>query len=323
MPTASTTLAEKRVDLVALVEGDELPEREYVPGSSETIPRGARVHIAAKRKTGKSLAFCTSTGLRIVKAGGTVAVLDRENGEAESARRMRSVLEAWEAPPELYEAVRARYHYYAFPALDLSWCGDQSYLETFGGCDVVFFDSSRSHLTRLGLKENNSDDFAAFVEALSTPLFLSGVSTVVLDNTGWDNTHARGSSSKDDLAEVIYKLDKSEPFTLWQRGTLELDVVDCRFGDHFGTWTMSVGAGTYEPWLRSGEAEAEPPLADEVVKACAQEWAEVQGALHRSEIERRLGRGPKDGSVGRAITAMVELGRVKKLDDGRIVYSVP
>ena len=193
-PTPAQALERSRVDLVGIIR-DGIPEREYVPGADGLLPRAKRVHIAAERKTGKSLSIAVVTAVQIVAAGGTVVVLDRENGADEYARRLRDVLDARDVDRE---RVREHLRYHAWPALRLDW--GEGYAAAFAGADVVIFDSSRSHLTPLGLKEDQSDDFAAFTDALIDPLMQAGIATVILDNAGHqEKDRPRGTSSKGDL----------------------------------------------------------------------------------------------------------------------------
>jgi len=158
---ATETLDAARVDLVGLIERG-IPEREYVPGTNRIFPAAKRLHVAAEKKTGKSLALGVVLALRIVKEGGSVSVLDRENGEDEYARRLASVMEAWNATSTFREQVRSNFRYFGFPQMALHWNVDATYPAAFEQDDVVIFDSSRSHLTPLGLKENSSDDYTEF-----------------------------------------------------------------------------------------------------------------------------------------------------------------
>jgi hypothetical protein len=145
------------------------------------------------------------TALDIVAAGGTVVILDRENGPEESARRLETVLDARDADEGVREAVRKRLHYHAWPAMRLAWRHDPDYPDAFAGTDVVTFDSTRSHTAPLGLAEDASDDWAAFTASLIDPLMRAGITTVILDNAGHvDKDRPRGSSSKGDLCDVAF-----------------------------------------------------------------------------------------------------------------------
>jgi hypothetical protein len=251
-------LERSRVDLIEMGR-DGIPEREYLPGAHGLLPRGKRVHVAAEKKTGKSLAIGVVLPIDVIVAGGTVAVLDRENGADESARRLRDVLDARGADDALKERAREHYRYYAWPPLRLDWADDPAYVDAFADVDLVVFDSSRSHLTPLRLKEESSDDYSAFTTALVDPLMRAGVTVIVLDNTGHaEKERARGTSAKEDLCDVAFTMKVLSAFSSARQGRVELRCIASRLGEIDGTWQMQLGGGTFGPWKRVG---ARPPTA--------------------------------------------------------------
>jgi len=267
--TPASALERSRVDIVLMIR-EGIPPREYVPGAPELLPKGKRIHIAAERKTGKSLSIAVVTALQIVVAGGTVVVLDRENGADEYARRLRDVLEARDADDSFRERVRERLRYHAWPTLSLDW--RDGYSEAFDGVDVVIFDSSRSHLTPLGLKEDLSDDFAAFTTALIDPLMQAAITTVILDNAGHvEKDRPRGTSSKGDLCDIAFTMRTLSPFSSTLAGRLELRCTDSRIGEISGTWHMELGDGCYGDWQKIGAhpLEARDELRDAAVEVLA------------------------------------------------------
>jgi hypothetical protein len=198
-----------------------------------------------------------------------VAVLDRENGADEFARRVESVLDARGAGAALRDAVSERLRYYAWPSLSLDWRDDPSYVEVFADVDLVIFDSTRSHLTSLGLKEDQSDDFAAFASALIDPLTMAGVATLTLDNVGHvEKGRSRGTSAKADLCDVVYVMDGVTPFSLDVAGRVELRCTHSRIGEVDGAWEMELGGGHYGSWRRLGArpAAARSDLLDAVLE---------------------------------------------------------
>lgn len=197
--TAQERLQESRVDLVELIDNG-IPAREYIPGTNGVLPVGKRLHISAPRKTGKSLVVGVVLALRIVKEGGSVAVLDRENGEEEYARRMASVMEAWNANETLGAKIRTSYSYYAFPQMELSWGCDPSYGDAFAHNDVVVFDSSRSHLTPLSSGRTPPMTTTGSFRPSSTPCGVrarrrSCWTTPATKGHGREDLHLRGISA--------------------------------------------------------------------------------------------------------------------------------
>ncbi len=265
---AAEALKRARVDVIGLIR-EGIPEREYVQGTGRTIVKSKRHHCAAEGKTGKSITMGVVMAVDVVAAGGTVAVLDRENGADEFARRLEAVLDARDTNAAARKAVGARLRYYAWPTLSLDWRDDPSYAGAFADVDLVIFDSTRSHLTPLGLKEDQSDDFAAFASALIDPLTMAGVATLMLDNVGHvEKGRPRGSSAKTDLCDVVYVMNGVTPFSLDVAGRVELRCTHSRIGEVDGAWEMELGSGHYGSWRRLGArpAAARNDLLDAVLE---------------------------------------------------------
>lgn len=319
----ASALAAARRDLIAIIE-DGIPDREYLAGTGDALPTPARLLIAAEKKTGKSIVIGVVVALRIIEAGGTVAVLDRENGEVEYARRLDSVLRAWDADDELRQAVRERFRYYAFPQVGLAWGEDPDYPAVFEGVDAVIFDSSRPMLGAMGLKENSSDDYDRFVQAIINPLFKAAVTTIILDNTGWDGGgRSRGTSAKGDLADVEYGMSQADPFNADTRGRVELRVNYSRFGEVFGTWDMEIGGGTYGQLRRTSaraKAAKQQQMTKRIVELLTAERLLAGGGLNGADIARRCERDKSDQTVRRALAKLVEADEIDKDDDG--IYTV-
>lgn len=245
-----------RVDLMAMIR-DGIPEREFLPGTGDAIARGKRHHIAGEAKAGKTLTIAVVGALDVVAAGGTVHIFDRENGAEEYARRLEMVLDARHATDELRQLVARNYRYHAWPQLKLEWGKDPAYAEALGGADLVIFDSSRRHLTSVGLTEDSSDDFSVFTDALIDPLMLAGITTIILDNTGHgDKDRARGTSAKADLCDVMFSLKAAEKFGVHRAGRVEMVCTHSRIGEVDGTWTLELGAGEYGSWKRKTGSDA-------------------------------------------------------------------
>lgn len=233
-------LADTRVDLLALID-DGLPERAWLPESERMLACGARHHVAAPMKSGKSLCFLAHA-VNMVIAGARVVILDRENGEGEYARRLHDILA--DRPASARDAVRDRLAYYAWTELKLTDSAELG--NAFGGVDLVVLDSTRTLLSALALDENSSDDFAKFSIAIIEPLFRAGIASVQLDNTGHgDSSRARGSSTKGDLADVLYSLKPTQAFDANRRGRLRLARERSRYGDVAPAFSMDLGAGHF------------------------------------------------------------------------------
>jgi hypothetical protein len=246
-------LADARVDLLARIE-DGMPDRAWLPRSEHMLARGARHHVAAPLKSGKSLGFLAHA-VNMVIAEARVVILDRENGADEYARRLRDILN--DRPANARAAIRERLAYYAWPQIKLT--DGPGLAAAIGTPDIVILDSTRTFLSGFQLDEDSSDDFAKFAAAIVDPLFRAGIATVQLDNTGHGDTgRARGSSSKGDLADVLYSLKTTTPFDEHRRGHLKLVRAHSRFGDVAPAFTIELGAGHFGAFTPDTTAADDP-----------------------------------------------------------------
>lgn len=289
-PKPIEALERARVDVVARIKAG-IPERQFVDGTGRTIVKSKRHHLAAGGKTGKSLTMGVVMAHDVVAAGGTVAVLDRENGSDEFARRLEAVLDARSGDRD---AVSERLRYYAWPSLSLDWRDDPSYVEAFADVDLVIFDSTRSHLTPLGLKEDQSDDFAAFTSALIDPLSKAGIATLTLDNVGHvEKGRPRGTSAKADLCDIAYVMHGVKPFSLDVAGRVELRCTHSRIGEVDGAWEMELGGGHYGSWRRLG---ARPAAArSDLLEAVVDVLVSAGGVLGTNKIAAAIRSRPGNG----------------------------
>jgi hypothetical protein len=258
-PTPREALEHAQVDVIGMIRAG-IPAREFVAGTAGAFPKGKRCHVTAEKKTGKSISIAVATAVEIVAAGGSVAVLDRENGADEYARRTDSVLVARDADDAFREQVRQRLRYYAWPALSLAWREDPDYPAALGESEVVIFDSSRQHLTPLGLDENSAGDWSQFSDGLIDPLMQAGKTTIVLDNAGHlEKDRARGTTAKEDLADLAFTMKVIAPFSLSVAGRIHLRCIASRIGELTigDTWQMELGAGHYGSWQQLGRERPE------------------------------------------------------------------
>ncbi len=236
----AAVLEAARVDLIALWR-DGIPPRRFVPGCEPWLIAGKRYLMPAPAGTGKTL-VAQVIAVEVIAHGGTVAIIDVENGADEYAARLADILGDRDA---LAEACSERLRYYAWPALRADWNAD-AWAAALAGVDLAVFDSSRLVLSTLGLAEDSNDDYARFVNALLIPLARAGTTPLTLDNTGHeDKDRARGASAKADLNEVVYVLKVAKPFDRGQTGEAHLDRRRTRFAELPARLVVSLGGGLY------------------------------------------------------------------------------
>jgi AAA domain/IclR helix-turn-helix domain len=259
------------VNLVQLIQ-EGIPEREWLPASEGLLAAGRRHLCAAPAKTGKSLAWLVHA-VNIVLAGGSVVILDRENGAEEYARRLSDVLEAKDASEADWAAVDKRLTYCQWPLVRMTDAEREDYVAWLKArAGLVIFDSSRKFLDHLALGESSSDDYGQFMDALVDPLMAAGVATLILDNTGHEETgRARGTSSKADLQEVVLTLEQAEPFDYFTAGRVALNVTHTRLGDSGSRWLMKLGGGTYGAFAAVQGSAPLPEKAQRLVDALGEQ----------------------------------------------------
>jgi AAA domain len=302
-----------RVDLVELIRTG-IPEREYVAGTCFLI-RGKRHLFPAPAGDGKSLAALV-VAVDVVEAGGTVVILDVENGQDEYARRLEDVLAARDDQEgTLAAACVERLRYHAFPALRMTWAAED-WASAVAGADLVVFDSSRLVLSGAGLAEDKSDDYATFANGLLVPLSRAGVATVVLDNTGHqERDRARGTKAKDDLNEVVYTVKIGKPFDRDRSGHVRLVRGRTRFPDLPGELHVPLGGGTYGPAVEAEPARDSTGFRPTGQMERASRAIERQPGLSKHAVETLV--PGKTDYVRLALELLVTEGYVRADSDGQ------
>jgi hypothetical protein len=289
-PTPAGILAATRVDLVDLIHAG-IPAPKFVPGGDPWLRAGKRYLIPAPAGTGKSIAALTLS-VGVVEAGGTVVILDVENGADEYARRLEDILRARDTDGTLTAACRELLGYHDWPHLSLTWsAGD--WAAAIQGADLVIFDSSRLTLSSVGLDEDSSNDYSTFITALIVPLTMAGSTTIVLDNTGHlEKDRARGTSAKGDLNEVVYKLEVGAPFDRDKAGHLRLIRTRTRFSLP-AELHIHVGGDTYTPPVVVDKPAVERSFRPTHLMEKASHVVEATPGLTRNAIVTAVG-GKKD-----------------------------
>lgn len=321
-PTADPTsaLASAQVDLIDRIRVG-IPEREMVPGGAPWLLKGKRYLLPAPAGTGKSL-LAVIAAAEVVEAGGTVAILDVENGADEYARRLEDVLqERGGVGGTLAEACCERLRYYGWPQLRMTW-GAEEWAAAFSNVDLVIFDSSRLLLSAAGLAKDSNDDYSTFVNALLVPLARAGVTTIVLDNTGHEGERARGASAKSDLNEVVYVVETGEPFDREQTGHLRLVRKRTRFAELPPELRVLVGGGAYGPVEEVEPAPDADGFRPTTLMERISEAVEQEPGMSKSKVRQAVSGNNHGKDV--ALELLVDEGylRVEQKGQARRHYSV-
>lgn len=240
---------EKEWDVLRVIE-DGIPDYEML--CDGLLFAGKRHLLAAERKSGKSL-VSLSLARMLVEDSKKVVYLDRENGVDEIARRCKSL--GFLPPPGLFR-------YFDFPRLLLddaaqwaSWCEREE-------IELVIFDNQRTMLTANGLEENSNDHLSKWAEASTASLHERGITTLILDNAGWERDRVRGASVKEDLVDVLYTLELVDDFSAHRQGAVRIVPRACRFGTTPDERAYRIG-GTPCVFERVDEQEHKKEMAKE------------------------------------------------------------
>jgi hypothetical protein len=310
--TPSAALAESRVDLVDLIRRG-LPPRQFVPGCEPWLIAGKRYLIFAPAGTGKSI-WALVTAVTVIEHGGSVVILDVENGEEEYAARLQDILRARDQDGKLAVSCQERLHYHAWPTLSIKWA-PEDWAQALADPDLVIFDSSRFMLSAAGLDEDKSNDYSAFVTRLIVPAIKAGATTMMLDNTGHVGRHARGTSAKGDLNEVCYSLAIGATFDSDKVGNLNAKRERQRFPGLPHTLNMTLGCDTYTPAeVVEYSDEFVPTNLMEKVSRALERCAEKRG-LSQSKLIDQI--GSREAHVITAINQLEKHGFIEVEDTGK------
>ena len=211
-----TDQATDRFERVRLgsMEGKKGPE-VYLPG---LLLKGQSHLFYGASDTGKSW-IAQYASRESVREGKPVLYFDLENGPDVMEERMMDALRVSQEELDDY------FHYYPFTDLSLDSESKRwftSLLDSFSEPGLVAWDSLLGHLSQCGLKEDSSDDFETWARFYLDGARSRGWTSTVLDHSGHAGTHARGSSRKSQSVQVVYRVEKKEPFDRTTSGRQKL-----------------------------------------------------------------------------------------------------
>jgi hypothetical protein len=227
------------VNLLAL---DTTQPVQWVPGADRIIRRGERQMWYAGEGQGKTQAAMHLIA-QVCEAGGCVAYVDVENDEQEMAERLQPIVAAFDAT----DAVAERLLY--MPGLRLPDCLKEPIADEFAKLlttiDLFVIDSLTRVLGHFGYDEDSNQDVRDFMRDLPDVLKACGIATLILDNTGHDESRARGARAKTALIETAYKITGGKGVKPNQHGTLSLKLERSRSGQVAGWITAGSGNGDF------------------------------------------------------------------------------
>ncbi len=255
---------------VDLLSVDTSGEIEWVPGAERIIRKGERQTWVANYGGGKTQAAVQFT-VQVCKAGGRVVYVDVENDGREMAERLKPVASQWDAE----QAVKDRLIY--LPNLDLpAILEDEKLMDAFVrlmlATDLLVIDSLTRVLAGFGYDEDSNKDIARFMRRLPDALAASGIAVLILDNTGHDESRARGAVSKTALIEAAYAVSGGKSISEAKHGTIKLKRTRSRSGKLADYITAEAGGGDYGPLVAH---EGPAPVETDKISAREKRRAEL------------------------------------------------
>jgi KaiC/GvpD/RAD55 family RecA-like ATPase len=309
------------VDLLGV---DTSGEIEWVPGADRIIRKGERQTWVANYGGGKTQAAVQFT-VQVCQAGGRVVYVDVENDRREMAERLKPVVGQWGAE----QAVRDRLIY--LPSLDLpAILEDEQLMNAFvrlmAATDLLVIDSLTRVLAGFGYDEDSNKDIARFMRRLPDALAASGIAVLILDNTGHDESRARGAVSKTALIEAAYAVSGGKTISEAKHGTIKLKRTRSRSGKLADYITAEAGGGDYGPLVAQ---EGPAPVETDKVAAREKRRAELGDEIRDGKqltAQEVMDRWPVTINTARAdLNKLVEDGVADKVgkQDRADVYGAP
>lgn len=290
-PTQNRLLA-GRVDLGwAMVEGID-PPAELEP---DVLLEGKIHHVFGPSESGKTI-----IGLWLIMqqlgARQHVVVFDAENGPRSIAERLKQM----GAEPALVSEYLV---YLPFPDLTLGARGRQDFYDALDEVNpvLILFDSWASFLASAGYSENENSEIEAWDNAITKRAKQRGIASVILDHIPHDADRSRGGARKKEVADVQWRVRKTQNFDRDCVGEVLLvrhkdregwlpPTVTFSVGGRFGELICQRSAGTVEdPDAATGLTPKEKTVLATLVEefprgARMNEW---QRATHAREVSRR------------------------------------
>ena len=292
-----------RVDIGAAVEGKIDPPEELEP---DVLLKGMIHHFFGPSESGKTVLALWLIKRR-VEARQRVVFFDAENGTRTIGERLQQM----GADPDL---LREYLVYLPFPSLSLDARYRQAFEELLDQVkpEAIFFDSWASFLSMAGLSENENSDVEHWDTAFTKMVKKRGITSAILDHVPHEGQRSRGAARKKEVADVQWRVKKTQEFNRDVVGEVLLIREKDREGWLPGSVGFSVGGaeGTLVCARSSGTVEEADPVDGlteserKVFDALCQEFGQ-KGARASEWQKASKKRGVSRASHFRAVKKLV------------------
>ncbi len=194
---------------------DALPKEDIEILEPGILVKGACHQVVARYGSGKTFVswICARTFL---KDGRKVLYLDYENRKSCTKDRLDVI--------GTTITDRANLLYVSNPNLDLSDDSKKEWVAFLEqeAPDLIVFDSLSGFLANAAVDENSSTGFQRWANVyLQIPKDM-GITTLVIDHTGWDGNRSRGTSRKPDHFELLWNVKIVKKFSRTKIGEIQM-----------------------------------------------------------------------------------------------------
>ncbi len=279
------------------------------------LAEGCCHQVVAPYESGKTFLalICARMFLR---SGLKVLHLDYENRDSSIKARLDLL--------GVKEKDRNNFLYVNHPNLDLSKDSQDQWTEflKYHKPDLVIFDSQSGFLSNAGRDENSATGFQEWANVyLEVPKVL-GITTLVIDHTGWDGTSSRGTSRKPDQFDIIWKVKVKRRFSRRSVGQLEVKLVKDRDSlisdDHL---TFEIGGDPFQFQANATETKSSN-LSDDQEKTFSliSQNSKNHIGTRRKDINDLFGKSKS--RPDRTIQALIQKGLVHQPEGSKLYWTL-
>jgi hypothetical protein len=205
----------KTFSRLQITDLDALPVRDIHIFEPGILAEGYSHQIVAPYESGKTF-LSLICAREFLKKGFRVLYLDHENRKSSIKERLGIL--------GTNDTERGSLLYVNQPNLDLSEDSKLQWVDFLQHHKpaLIIFDSLNGFLSNAGRDENSSTGFQEWANTYLKVPRRTEITTLVIDHTGWEGTHSRGTSRKPDEFDIVWNATVKEEFSRGVVGEIQL-----------------------------------------------------------------------------------------------------
>ncbi len=285
----------KTFSRLQITDLDALPKEVIQVFEPGVLAKGASHQIVAPYESGKTFLswICAK---EFLQNGLKVLYLDYENRPSCTKERLDAIGTSVED--------RKNLRYVSNPDLDLSDDSKRVWIAFIEDHepDLIIFDSLIGFLGNAGKEENSSTGFQEWANVYLQIPRAMGITTLVIDHTGWDGSRSRGTSRKPGEFDIIWNVKVNKKFSRTKIGEVKLNVIkdkDHLLSEHKLSFTLGGTPFKFEKVKTSDSSEDELSDAQEKTLGLIVENSRNENGTPRKSVNELF-----NGSKSKADTAI-------------------